>query len=391
MANVRLTQFRGENGRGTVRLTRFRGRAAVLNHVKLTRFRGRNSSDVLSVNVGSNLINIEPLELQSLSAIVTSTLPATTVWSQVLSASGDPKLTSLNNLLVSSATTSVRMAFLGSSTTVGNNATTAENRYVNRLSNSLRTRYGASGVTAALDASARPTTPGLHTRNGGQGATTSANYVPSTRHAFIATLQPQLVMHMIGANDFGNSVNPNAYKINVQTTIDAIDAEVPVPVIHLLVNTYQRMDLSGSYSYALYGQKLAEIAADTANPNVMYFDLNPAYILKGVPGSDPENLIDIDNLHQTDAGHAFMAQLLYTALSATPPPSGSGPAVQIIGTGKDVQYRTPATRNGIVLTFQQVTVTEGGASNTQFLTHTINAHGGPWMYSSSGVLVGVPL
>lgn len=87
----------------------------------------------------------------------------------------DPETQLLRNILALSKTTAVKMAMLGSSTTAGNNATTTAKRYVNLLSDQIRTFETSVGATSALNATAAPTTAGLHTRNGGVGGTTSAN------------------------------------------------------------------------------------------------------------------------------------------------------------------------------------------------------------------------
>jgi lysophospholipase L1-like esterase len=342
------------------------------------------------VSAGPDLFNLEPFTIASL---------AGTGQGENI----NPKQGILLAALTASTTTAIKIAMLGSSTTVGNNASDAAHRYVNLLADAFRTEYGSGGATAALDGSASPTTAGVHVRNGGVGSTTAANYVNGTRHGYITTLQPQIVTHMIGSNDYGTNVNPATYKTNVQTVIDDIDAEVTGPVLHILINAYQRTDVTGSYAFALYGEKLAEIAA--ANDNVTYVDLNPSYIARGWPGADPDNLIDTDNLHQTDAGHAFMARLLFDALvggpetgGGGPPTTGSivswvwtqtaGPTVALVGTGSDRQYITPGTRTGTSMTFQLTATGAAGGVSTDTVTHTVLSHGGPFMYVS-GALVGV--
>lgn len=373
MASVRLTRLAGRSGNiSTVRLVSLTGKTVSSNTVRLTSLIGRTTAQqTVTVDVGPDL-TLEPLEWVQITATgstfvvwsITQTSGPTQVlvnegstWSyrtpgtlngtilsftvtgvaQGATGGGDAERSALLNVLNTSATSPVRAAYLGSSTTAGNNASDAAHRYVNLLSDQIRAAKGAAGTTIALDSSATPTTPGFHARNGGIGGATAANYVPATKHAQLVIFQPQICIHMIGSNDYGFNVNPTTYKANVETVLNDIDAEITGPVQHVLINSYQRMDVTGSFSYALYGQQLAAIAA--ARNNVTYVDLNPYYVAQGIPGTDPNNLIDTDNLHQNNAGHAFMADRLFNEIVATP-------------------------------------LTEGVGSDS--VTHTIRAHGGFW-------------
>jgi lysophospholipase L1-like esterase len=216
----------------------------------------------------------------------------------------------LRSILAQSATTTVKMATMGSSTTFGSNASDAAHQYVSLLSAAFRSQFGSGGTTSVLNSSAAPTGAGLFTRNGGIGGTTAADYINSTRHSNIAILQPQIVTHMVGSNDFAFSVSKATYKANLNAAISAINAEVTGPVFHVLINAYQRMDTSGSVPFSNYGDAMQEIA--DANNNVMYVDLDPTYrTVWGVPGADPFNVVGTDNIHQDDFGHDLMAKLIF--------------------------------------------------------------------------------
>lgn len=212
------------------------------------------------------------------------------------------------------------IAYTGSSTTFGNNASTAAKRYVNVLSAQFRTRMGSGGTTSTMNGSAHPSTAGLYAVNGGVGGTTSANYIDATTLGWIGTLQPEMVFHMIGSNDYSGNVNPTTYKSNVLATIASIDAAITGPAIpHLLIQSYQRIDVVGTYPWDAYGQALKDIAA--ADPtHIAYIDLNPEYVWRGIPGSNPDGMIDTDGIHQVDAGHAYMAKLLFNLILGEPIP-----------------------------------------------------------------------
>jgi hypothetical protein len=90
MADVRVDRFRIRSASttgATVAVGRFRVRSAANAHVRVSRFRVRSNGDTLTVNPGSDLVGLEPFTERRLVAVVTSTLPAVTVWSQV---SGPP-------------------------------------------------------------------------------------------------------------------------------------------------------------------------------------------------------------------------------------------------------------------------------------------------------------
>lgn len=369
MATVNLVRLVGKVGAGApVRLVSLFGQSIGSDTVRLVSLFGRTTSQVpLVIDAGPDLV-IEPMEYVTFSAtssefVVWSIVQTSGPTQQLVNAgpfweyrspgtltvvtlgwtitgtaatSGDLERAVVQNLLSSSSGAAVRVAFMGSSTTVGNNATVAANRYVNLFSAQIRAAKGAAGSTLALDSTPGPTTPGLHARNGGLGGTTAANYVPASRHAELVAFQPHVVFHMIGSNDYGFSVNPATYKANIETALNAIDAEIAGGVRHVLINAYQRTDATGSFPFAQYGLRMAEIAA--ARDNVTYVDLNPFYIAEGIPGADPLNLIDTDNLHQTNAGHQFMADRL----------------------------------------FEQVVVPPSGATASDSVVHTIRAHGGFW-------------
>lgn len=61
----------------------------------------------------------------------------------------------------------------------------------------------------------------------------------------------------------------------------------------------------------------------------------------------------------------------------------AGPTVTLVGTGATRQYITPGTRTGTTLTFQVDATFADSSTSSDTVTHTIRAHGGPWMYVGS--------
>ncbi|MGY1773490.1 GDSL-type esterase/lipase family protein [Blastococcus sp. SYSU D00813] len=225
--------------------------------------------------------------------------------------------------LAARATTPCRIVFAGSSTTAGQNASTAANRYVNRLVAALQAAYpsGLGSETAVVASTTASwgtvsSAAGVHGYNAGESGTTAANYLTSGEIASAAALNPRAVLHMIGTNDWSGGVAPATYKANVQNVIASLKAATSGPCVHILVASY---GLAGSptYPWSQYITAMREIA-DADPDHVAFIDLSEAYALVGVPGSDPLDLLDTDGTHQTNAGHAYMADLLRSALVNLP-------------------------------------------------------------------------
>jgi lysophospholipase L1-like esterase len=218
-----------------------------------------------------------------------------------------------------------RIVFAGSSTTAGSNATTTANRYVNRLVTKLQAAYPASGGTESTVVNSTTATlgtlssaGGVHGYNVGESSTTSATYLDATERTNVGNANPRVVLHMIGANDYGNNTTPATVKANVQTVITDLKSKIAGPCVHLIVHTYARPDVtSPTYAWSLYGAALKQIA-DADPDNVAFLDISEPYRVSGIAGTDALNLIDTDLLHQTDDGHALMADLIWTALGFPP-------------------------------------------------------------------------
>lgn len=215
----------------------------------------------------------------------------------------------------------VALAFAGSSTTQGQNATRPENRFVDLLTKSFQRAYpSGSGeettpsTSVSADFDLVHERPGVHGYNAGESGTSSADYLDGEERSRLATLNPRMVMHMVGSNDAANGVTASVYKENVRVVIDDLRLKTTEPLLHVLVQPYERYDITPAVPWDEYGQALAEIAAESPD-DVVYLDISPAYYAAGVPGDDPRNLISDDLIHQTDAGHALMASLLRRALT----------------------------------------------------------------------------
>lgn len=181
-------------------------------------------------------------------------------------------------------------------------------------------------LAEASVAAAVPRLPGVHVVNGGISGSYSNNYVPTATANQIGTVQPQVVFHMIGANDYGLDIggvgmSKADFKANVTASIAAVDAKCTVPPIHVLIGTATTMSVQNPRTpWALFLEGLQELAA--ARPDrVGYMSVNEAFVAQGASGwgaPDPYDLIDTDNLHPNNAGHSLIAATLAEQLRLAP-------------------------------------------------------------------------
>lgn len=212
------------------------------------------------------------------------------------------------------------LVYCGSSTTAGSNATAEARRYVNLLTAALQAAFPlrTGAVSPAMrtlsQAAGASLTAGVQGVNAGVGGTTASNYLTSTTRGQIAGLAPTMILHMVGSNDYASKIAVATYKANVRTQIDALDSAISTPHVHVLVQPYERGDVTNPAApWSAYGTALRELAdADLARR--LYLDISEPYTAAGVPSPDPLDLLDTDLVHQTDAGHAAMAELLRDAL-----------------------------------------------------------------------------
>jgi microcystin-dependent protein len=206
-----------------------------------------------------------------------------------------------------------RVVFFGSSTTAGASATSTDKRYVNRLISELQASYPSGGVeTPVMGYSAGvaspPPAPGIQGFNGGISGADSSNYAQSGMQ-YLGYLDTDLVVHMVGSNDSVIPIAPADYKANIEAVIDYANDRRS----HLLIHTYRRYyHPVNQATWALYGQALAEIAS--SRPNVAFLDVS-GFFEDQIMTFDPLDLISTDNVHMTDNGHEYMAQLICRALS----------------------------------------------------------------------------
>jgi hypothetical protein len=238
----------------------------------------------------------------------------------------DPMPALLRALLTLRTTSPVQVGYFGSSTMQGNNATAASKRVVNLLTGMVQRAYpnqvaSDESTVQTFSTATKLTTAGVHGYNGGIAGTGTGNYLTDdmvTRAT--ATLGLNVRFHLATTNDLRNGVNPATTKANLQTWLTKLKTAQSGPAIDILLQSYTPWD--GTYTFAAseYARVMREIAADPVNNGtVFFFDISDAYLPLGVPptatyGTDILDVIDTDNLHQNDKGHAYMAEVLRNRL-----------------------------------------------------------------------------
>lgn len=165
---------------------------------------------------------------------------------------------------------SVTIAFIGGSITQGAWATTAEQRYVDRLAAWWRSKFRGA----------------LRVVNAGIGGTAS-DYGALRLKRDVLDHKPDLVIVEYGVNDAGSSSAPVSYR---SLLTQALDADVAVVALEL-------GNAEGTSAQSIH----APIAASLGVPVVSVRDIIAARGSEGL-FSDP--------VHPNDAGHALIASTL---------------------------------------------------------------------------------
>lgn len=210
------------------------------------------------------------------------------------------------------------VVYTGSSTTADNGVSQAQG-YVAQVHAALQNAWPSMlGTETTVQKSSSATfTPetarGMHGYNAGDGGTTSANYLTDEECDRIAALNPGAIIHMVGSNDYKSQMPIATYSTNVASRLAYFDSVLTEPCQHILVQAYQRMDISSpSTTWAQYGDALRQVA--DARADTKYIDISGAYAAVGVPGSDPLGILRGDLVHQYANGYRFMADLIISII-----------------------------------------------------------------------------
>ena len=222
----------------------------------------------------------------------------------------------------------VRAMIFGSSTPLGTGATMPAKGMTEVLTRLIQSAY-PSGVAAweppVLASSVAddylPNLPGFHMANSAFGGATSGNYVSAAQITQASNIQPHVIFHFVGANDYRNDVSPNIMRSNIITAMGNLDAALTQPAVHIVIGSYAMpVETAPVAPWANYLTAYQQ-AVDT-HPLGIFIDASKPFIRASASGPsapDPLDLIGTDAIHATDAGHALLAREIAAALGLVEP------------------------------------------------------------------------
>lgn len=199
---------------------------------------------------------------------------------------------------------------LGSSTANGGTTRYTGQQWAQRVATWLtgRSTLDSAALPRLEGVTARPGTTGVWAYTGAIGGTQSSNYINAAMLAAIKALQPALITHMVGSNDYGSGITLAAYKANLRNWMDQLQAASP-GTVHLYIHQQPRNDIAKPAArWAAYGKAMAEVAA--AYPNAAYLDASAHFPFEGeMPGN-----IMAEGVHMDENGHKILADVIAAAM-----------------------------------------------------------------------------
>ena len=228
----------------------------------------------------------------------------------------------LQSALRGQRTTGVNVVFAGSSTIQGHQATSTDRRPAQRISGYLTSRPALTAVSGSAP------TDGVQVWAWGIGGSTSANYLTSSHYTAVESINPTLMVHVIGSNDWAGSRTPAQYDASMRAHLAALKSASP-KTVHLLIGQHQRNSpATGSHPWEDYTAALRALAEEDP-ARVEFLDLWPRYASIGIPGSDPWGWLHSDGIHLTDESYRVFADWIAQHLGI---PTAPGVAETYAGT-----------------------------------------------------------
>lgn len=253
-------------------------------------------------------------------------------------------LTRLHDGLRARNVRTCRIVFTGSSTTDGENATSEDKEYVHILGRMIQREFPSiTGseipVGSRLREYSPSNLPGVQIVTLGLAGASTASYLPATFMTRIANLQPAMVVHMVGSNDQVQGMAPATYKANLIAKMDQIDAAQTRPCVHVLVHQFSRRTPGTAYPFTAYRDVQRDLASQFPS-RVAHIDLAPDFEIIGVPSPDPYGVMATDGVHVMDAGHAYIAELMFKYLGISSTISNAHPNLESAATRKVITSDT---------------------------------------------------
>lgn len=226
------------------------------------------------------------------------------------------------------------VVFLGSSTTESAYSE-PDNKYPNIVTAALQRAYPSDvpSFTVRMPSSTvsvvRNTAPGIHGYNGGRSGTRSDTYITASDLGNIDIIQPAIIVHAVGANDWHAGTAPATYKTQMLAALDSLDAIADGPLVHVLVHQHSRNVTGSSYTWDQYGTILRQIATERPG-SCVFVDASETFYALGIPGPDPLGLGHSDKVHLVDGGNWVLAEQVTQAIANV----GSRPPLMSFGGGE---------------------------------------------------------
>lgn len=171
---------------------------------------------------------------------------------------------------------------------------------------------------------------GVDVLNAGLGGTHSASYsMPTlamrTHNHALAAHDPALLIMMVGSNDYALGVDPAVYHARMRAAVLAARSGCPRDMPVMLVHGHRRFDVTSVHPWNDYASALRDVAEGL--PDVGLLDLSGHFAVSQT--ADTADLVGADGVHLTDAGHAWVGDLIGDELLT---PAGWAPSSGSPGT-----------------------------------------------------------
>ena len=159
------------------------------------------------------------------------------------------------------------------------------------------------------------TATGVRVLEGGKAGSSTSDFAASTAIAqwqpAVTAVQPDLMIFMLGANDFTSGVPLATTAANIDTIVAAVNAVMTLPTSWMFI--LPSAAGSANPDQTAYAAWADMYTAAATRAGAYLLDVRPMLPSPGQPGSR----YGADNTHLDDIGHATLGQLMATPLKVT--------------------------------------------------------------------------
>jgi len=238
--------------------------------------------------------------------------------------------------LETSVTNPFRIVFTGDSHTQG-----GDRNYNVRLADLLTTEV--MGTAQGSGSTTGNAGAGVHTWSAAWPGQVSGNYVSSGVVNNVAVINPELVFHMIGTNDFINQTAPATYKANVLKALNDIWAVAPNARQVLITVWSVANPAVVTYPWAQYLSAMRDIKTQLAgDTRFELFDFGSKLNRSGSAALTPWTKLLFDGIHGTQDLHKVLTEELATWIGLPSPQAAYGSTRTYVGSAIQAGVRLPS-------------------------------------------------